>query len=256
MNDETKKIMSDMIDDPASPMRTDIDRDALYELATSIKQHGLINPITVRPVGERFEVVAGHRRFSACKIAGVISISCVVRDLDDSATFAVRAVENLFREDIDPVDEALFIAEYMEKENLEEKQIAQKINRSLGYVQDRLAILKMPDYLIEHLKHRKIKLGHALALMKIDDDTTRHVWVELAVRDGVSVKQVEWWVHNYEIDKIRMTEATDPAAAAGDIPAGLATLQQCVRCGAMDKMSEMSLVWVHSGDCPPSEPLP
>ena len=92
-----QEIMSDLIDDPVAPMRSDLNRDALFELADNIKQNGLINPITVRPAGARFEVVAGHRRFAACKIAGKIRIACVVRELTDDEVFAVMAAENLER---------------------------------------------------------------------------------------------------------------------------------------------------------------
>lgn len=249
-NEIVREVFADLIDDPVSPMRTDIDRDGLHELALSIKKDGLINPITVRPVGERFEIVAGHRRFSACKIAGVIRIPCVVRDLNDTQTMSIRAVENLMREDIDPVDEALFLHEYMNKLNLSETDLANQIHRSVTYIKDRLAILRMPDYLIEYVKTAKIKLGHALALMEIDHDPTRHAWVELAVRDGVTVKQVEWWVHNYKIDKIRMQSSDDPNIAAGAVPPVASQRQQCLRCGGDDAMENLRLVWVHSVACP------
>lgn len=246
---EIKDIMSDLIDDPVAPMRTDLNRDALYELAQSIKQHGLINPITVRPVNERYEVVAGHRRFASCKIAGVIRIPCVVRDLDDSATFGVRAAENLFREDVDLVDEALFLAEYIHKNKLTDAEVATQINRSVQYVKDRLALLSMPDYMIEHLKTGKIKLGHALALMEIDNETTRHMWVELAVRDGANVKQVEFWVTKYKIDRIAMINTDDPNAVAGEPPAIGMPQQICPKCGIKDDADKMRLVWVHIADC-------
>src|SRR3990167_7076615 len=104
-----QEIYTDIIDDPVHAMRSDIDRAELFELADNIKQNGLINPITVRPVGNRYEVVAGHRRLSACKIAGKIKITCVVRALTDAEGFAIKAAENLERVDVDPVDEANFI---------------------------------------------------------------------------------------------------------------------------------------------------
>src|SRR5574343_2047869 len=109
MADYVQEIFSDRIDDPKEAMRTELDRDDLFDLAENIKQNGLINPITIRPMGDRYEVVAGHRRLSACKIAGIIKIPCVVRELDDTKTFEVMAAENLERADVDPVDEAIFL---------------------------------------------------------------------------------------------------------------------------------------------------
>src|SRR5690348_15569483 len=102
MAELVQEIFTDRIQDPHAPMRTDLDRAALFELADNIKQNGLINPITVRPVGDMFEVVAGHRRLSACKIAGIIKIAAIVRVLNDQETFAVMAAENLERADVDP----------------------------------------------------------------------------------------------------------------------------------------------------------
>ena len=202
MTEKIQEIFIDNIDDPKHAMRSELDRNALFELADNIKQNGLINPITVRPVGDRFEVVAGHRRLSACKIAGKIRISCVVRNLTDSEVFAVKAAENLERADIDPVDEAIFIAEYIEQTKLSPQQVAKVLRRSLVYVETRLAIGFMPDYMKEYLKTGELKLGAALALVQITDDKIRHVWVDMAVRDGVSVAQAEYWLHGWLVNQL------------------------------------------------------
>lgn len=197
-----QEISIDLIDDPEFAMRTELDRNGLFDLADNIKQNGLINPITVRPKNGRFEVVAGHRRFSACKIAGKIKINCVVRELSDDQVFEVMSAENLERADVDPVDEAIFLSREMERTNKTPQDLAKHIRRSVGYVEDRLAIGKMPDYLQYYLKNKEIKIGVALALMKIDDDNLRKMWVELAVRDGISIAQAEYWVRGYEINKL------------------------------------------------------
>lgn len=117
MTEIVQEIFTDLIDDPVVAMRSELDRNELFELADNIKQNGLINPITIRPSGDRFEVVAGHRRLSACKIAGKIKIACVVRILSDSEVFAIKAAENLERADINPIDESVFIAQYITQTN-------------------------------------------------------------------------------------------------------------------------------------------
>lgn len=202
MEERTQNIFTDLIDDPTNAMRSELNRDELFELADNIKQNGLINPITVRPVKDRYEVVAGHRRLSACKIAGILKISCIVRTLSDKEVFAIKAAENLERADVNPVDEAMFIFEYMQQTNLTVQEVAKSLRRSVSYVETRLVIGEMPDYLQNYLKSGDIKLGVALALYKIDDDSVRRLWVDMAVRDGVSVAQAEYWLQGYLVNKL------------------------------------------------------
>jgi len=200
--EETRLIFTDQIDDPINAMRSDIDRNKLFELADNIKQNGLINPITVRPVGDRYEVVAGHRRISACKIAGIIKIQCVVRNLTDEEVFRIKASENLEREDVDPVDEAIFLMEYKIKTGKNNIEIAKDLRRSVGYVETRLAVGEMPDYMKVYLKLGDLKLGVALALIQINEEPKRQAWVDMAVRDGVSVAQAEYWLHGHKIGQL------------------------------------------------------
>lgn len=198
MKDEIQKIYTDQIDDPKDAMRTEIDREGLFELAENIKQNGLINPITVRPVGNRFEVVAGHRRISACKIAGVIKIQCVVRELTDDQTFEIMAAENLERADVDPVDESIFIKNFIDRTGKSVADVAKSLKRSVSYVQSRLVVGEMPEYMQTYLKDKALKLGVALTLMEITDEQTREAWAGLAVRDGANVAQAEYWLMDWK----------------------------------------------------------
>lgn len=202
MNEKIQELFTDQIDDPKDAMRTELDRDALFDLAENIKANGLINPITVRPVGSRYEVVAGHRRLSACKIAGKIKIPCVVRELDDQQTFEVMAAENLERADVDPVDEAIFITKFQQQTGKSVEEIAKSIKRSVSYVQSRLAVGAMPEYMQHYLKTGELKLGVALALAQIDDERTCKLWTEIAVRDGANVRLAEHWLYEYNRQKL------------------------------------------------------
>lgn len=201
-NENIQEIFTDKIDDPVVAMRTDLNRDALFELADNIRINGLINPITVRPVGDRFEVVAGHRRLSACKIAGKIKIQCVVRELTDKEVFAVKAAENLERSDVDPVDEATFISQYINETGATPAEVAKTLRRSIQYVETRLAIGTMPDYMKGYLKRGELKLGAALALNEITDEKIRYLWTEMGARDGVSVAQAEYWVQGWKMNSL------------------------------------------------------
>lgn len=207
-----QNIFSDLIDDPKDAMRSGLDREGLFDLAEDIKKNGLINPITVRPVADRFEVVAGHRRLGACKIAGIIKIPCVVKELDDRAAFSIMASENLVREDVDPVDEAEFIIKMMNRTGQTIDEVAQNIRRGRQYVEDRLIVAEMPDYLKDFLRSKQIKLGAALALNQIVDENTKSMWVGMAVRDGVSVRVAEYWLHQWKMSQL-------PGGVLSEIPA-------------------------------------
>lgn len=213
MNEKIQEIYTDQIDDPVYAMRGELNRDSLFELAENIKANGLINPITVRPVRDRFEVVAGHRRLSACKIAGKIKIQCVVRELDDNQTFEIMAAENLERDDVNPVDEAIFLHNFMERTGKSVAETAKAIKRSVGYIETRLVVGQMPDYMQDFLKFGHIKLGVAVKLMEITEESTREVWTRMAVRDGVSIAQAEFWVHGWKIQEL-------PGGIRSEIPPG------------------------------------
>ena len=167
--DEIREIYADKIIDPVDPMRSDLDRDTIDELARSIKREGLINPITVRPAGDKFEVVAGHRRFRACMIAGVVKIQCMVKELTDEQVFEIRAHENLFREDVDPVDEAIYIQKLLNELDCSVKELSGLMKKSEALIYNRLAILELPYYLIEFVGEKKISTAAAITLMKITD---------------------------------------------------------------------------------------
>ncbi|TAK59304.1 ParB/RepB/Spo0J family partition protein [Patescibacteria group bacterium] len=206
-------IYADRILEPEHAMRSGLNRTEILELADNIKQNGLISPITVRPVGENFEVVAGHRRFSACKMNGMVKIPCVIRVLTDVEALSIMAAENLERQDIDLVDEAIWLAQLMQVTGKDISDIAKMIRRSIGYVEDRLAIASMPEYLQHYLKINSLKLGVALALSQIEEEPKRQTWVEMAVRDGCSVRQAEYWLYQWKMDSL-------PGGVASDLPPG------------------------------------
>mgnify|MGYP001571708442 FL=1 len=209
--EKIQEIITDQIDDPAIAMRGELDRETLWELSDNIKQNGLINPITVRPKNGRYEVVAGHRRLSACKIAGLVKIQCVVRELDDQKTFEIMAAENLERADVDPVEEANFLAGWLQRGEKTIPEIAKSIKRSVKYVEDRLAIASMPDYMQAFLKVKSISIGVALNLMQIRPEHLTRMWTEQAVRDGINVATAELWVHQNKMSQL-------PGGTLSDLP--------------------------------------
>ena len=239
MYEKIIEIYTDQIDDPKDAMRSEIDRDALFELAENIKQNGLINPITVRPVGRRYEVVAGHRRISACKIAGKIKIPCVVRELDDKQAFSVMAAENLERADVDVVDESIFVKRFIDQTGESVSEVAKRLKRSPMWIESRLAVGEMPEYMQQGLKAKELKLGVALTLMQITDESTRYMWTLQAIRDGVSVAQAEYWLSGWKLDQLPGGTRSD-TPPEGFVPGG--TKPVMFRCAIDDQEYDVRLM--------------
>jgi len=196
--ENVQEIFTDKIKLPANNMREHIDRDEIFELSADIKKNGLINPITVRPSADGFELVAGQRRYLAHQFAGILKIKCVVRELTDDEALAIMTSENLARVDVNPVDEAKHVARLYTQQNSDIKAVAKLVGRGEKWVHDRLAIGAMPDYLQEFLARKEIKLGVALILNEITDEVTRNMWTHQAVRDGVSVDMANYWLADFK----------------------------------------------------------
>lgn len=193
-----KELFTHQIKLPANNMREYINRDEIFELAEDIKKNGLINPITVRPIGDEFELVAGQRRFLAHQFGGIPKINCVVKNLTDDEALAVMTSENLARVDVNPVDEAKHVLRLLESQNNDIKKVSEIVSRSENWIHERIAIAEMPDYLQEYLGNKQIKIGVALVLAKISNDNYRRMWVDQAVRDGVSIAIAEYWLSDFK----------------------------------------------------------
>lgn len=269
--EEVRKVSAEFIIDPENPMRTELDRDAIYELSESIRREGLINPITVRPVDvcetcgvrlsghqnieheykniPKFEVVAGHRRFRACLMAGVLQISCVVRDMSDEKVNEIMAHENLFREDVDPVDEAIFLGRLIGDDESKIKEVAEKMNHTVAWVQSRLDLLTYPENMLMAIKQGQLKLGVAEWLAQIDDEFWRDQYVNTAINNGMSVVQARYLHDQYSMGITPKSSDILPATedlAPHEIPRARAI---CAKCGIMAVDPNMTSVFIHR-ECP------
>jgi ParB family chromosome partitioning protein len=252
-NKEPAKITEipvQQIIEPVDPMRSDIDEEKITELAESIKKQGLINPITVRPAGERYEVVAGHRRFKACLLAGLFNITSVIREMTDSEVFSMRAHENLFRDDIDPVDEALYIGKLVGEDGSKIAGVAEALNRSVQWVEDRLMILTYPDYFLPNLKVGRVKLGVAKALAQIDDEVYRRMFFDNAIRDGMTVWQAEYYLAQWQNGVFKSGEEIISPFVDGEKRPAAVIRQECAKCGHMAESPNLQSVFIHV-ECPP-----
>lgn len=249
---KVENIAADKIIEPVEAMRTEMDRDKVYELAESIKTQGLINPLTVRPVGDKYEIVAGHRRFKACAIAGVFIIPCVIREMTNQEVFALRAHENLFRDDIDPVDEAVYVGKLIGEDEAKIAAVAKMLNRSTTWVEDRLAILQYPDNFLPHLKNGTLKLGVAKALAQVGDTAYREMWLDSALRDGMSVWQADYYASQWKAGIYKNSADILPPDPNSDRPQAARVQQPCAKCGKMAINPNLTNVFIHV-ECPPDE---
>ena len=161
-----------ILPNPAQP-RLSYDEDSLTELADSIREHGVLQPILVRPSGSQYELVAGERRWRASRMAGRDTIPAIVVDFDESTALEVSIIENLQREDVSPLEEATMFRRMTEAFGYSVRQLAQKVGRDKGYIENRLRLSDAPADIRELVSLRKDTISHAYELMKIGDERQR-----------------------------------------------------------------------------------
>ena len=164
--------VSKILPNPAQP-RLSYDEDSLTELADSIREHGVLQPILVRPVGSKYELIAGERRWRASGMAERESIPAIVVEFDDQTALEVSIIENLQREDVSPLEEAAMFRKMTETFGYSVRQLAQKVGKDKGYVENRLRLSDAPPDIRELLSLRKDTISHAYELMKVGDERKR-----------------------------------------------------------------------------------
>jgi len=161
-----------ILPNPAQP-RLSYDEDSLTDLADSIREHGVLQPILVRPSGAKFELIAGERRWRASGMAGRETIPAIVVDFDESTALEVSIIENLQREDVSPLEEAEMFRKMTATFGYSVRQLAQKVGKDKGYIENRLRLSDAPADIRELLSLRKDTISHAYELMKIGDERKR-----------------------------------------------------------------------------------
>jgi ParB family chromosome partitioning protein len=173
--------------------RHHFDQTALEELAASIKSQGLIQPVLVRPLPApgRYELVAGERRWRACRMAGLSTIDCIVRHLDDHESMAIALIENLQREDLNPIEEARALGQIKEHFSLTQEELADKIGKSRPAVTNSLRLLKLPEKVQAMLEQGTLSAGHARALLGLDDPGQIMSLADTILEKGLNVRATE-----------------------------------------------------------------
>ena len=172
--------------------RKDFDEQALSELADSIARHGLLQPIAVRAAaGGAYKIIAGERRWRAARLAGLSEVPVVIKDVTDAEAMELALIENLQREDLDPVEEAMGYSQLMERCELTQEQTAQKIGKSRSAIANSLRLLNLPDDVLAFLKEGKLSTGHATVLLGLPDAALQTKAAEAVVGQNLNVRQTE-----------------------------------------------------------------
>lgn len=185
-----------LVEPAVSQPRKNFDENALTELAESIKKYGVIQPIVVKKVGDHYQIIAGERRWRAAKQAGLKDIPVIVKDYDEQQIAEIALIENLQREDLNPIEEARAYQALIEKYQLKQEEIAEKVFKSRSVITNALRLLKLNEAVQDMLMEGKITNGHAKAILGLDDKDQQLEVAQKVVDEQLSVRDTEKYIKN------------------------------------------------------------
>ena len=210
MSDVLRIPMERVDANPKQP-RISFDQEALEELASSIRTLGLIQPITVRKIaGGRYEIISGERRFKACQMVGMSMIPAYIREADDQGMLEMAIVENIQRENLDPIETALSFQRLMDECSLTQEAMADRVGKKRASVANTLRLLKLSAKIQHDLKVGLLSVGHAKVLLGLPDAVTQEMFCDMVIRDNLSVRDLELAVRRYLKDSAGR-KTVDPA---------------------------------------------
>lgn len=172
--------------------RKEFDREALQQLADSIREHGVLQPLLVRAMGESsYQLVAGERRWRAARMAGINEVPVIIKELDDTQAMEIALIENLQREDLNPIEEALGYQVLTEQYNMTQDEVAKRVGKSRPVIANALRLLGLPAEILEMVKHGKITSGHARALLAFENKEQMLEVAKKIISQGLTVREVE-----------------------------------------------------------------
>jgi ParB family transcriptional regulator, chromosome partitioning protein len=201
-----------IVTNPYQP-RTTFDEEALNALADSIRQLGLIQPITVRSIGSKYQIISGERRFRAAKLAGVQHIPAYIRKADDQGMLEMAIVENIQREDLNSIEVALSFQRLIEECNLTQEAMADRVGKKRATITNYLRLLKLPAEIQVAVREGKISMGHAKAILSIEDKDKQIKLCNLIISNDLSVRQSE-----QKVQKISKTTEPKKESETMELP--------------------------------------
>ncbi len=189
--EEVTELAIDLITPNPDQPRTDIDEDAVAELSDSIKKVGLLQPIIVRPLGEGYQIIAGERRWRACRQAGLERVPVRVMSTNSVESLELALIENLQREDLNPIEEARGYRKLLTGHQMTQAELADKVSKSRSTITNALRLLDLPEEVQELVYKGVISAGHARAILSIPDEAARIRLAEKIANEGLSVREAE-----------------------------------------------------------------
>lgn len=181
--------------------RKNFDETALQELADSIKQNGVLQPILVRKIGGKYQIVAGERRYQASKLAGLKEIPAVVRDIDDKEVFQIALIENLQRSDLSPMEEAKGYRQLIDSQGLTQEGLAKILSKSRSAIANTLRLMDLPTVVQEMIEQGLLTAGHARAILAVPTEEGRVELAQKVVKDNLTVRQTENLAPLFSVEK-------------------------------------------------------
>ncbi len=177
----------------ASPLqpRKDFSEESLRELADSIREQGIVQPLIVRERNGRFELIAGERRWRAAQLLQLAEVPVISREADDRTVLELALIENLQRENLNAIEEARGYAQLAEQFQLTQEEIALKVGKSRAVVANATRLLKLPEIVLGYLRDGRLSVGHAKVILGLDDEKSRKLVAERALKEGLNVRQTE-----------------------------------------------------------------
>lgn len=200
-NDGITEIpLNEIRSNPYQP-RVMFDAESLEELANSIKEHGIIQPIIVKKSIKGYELVAGERRTRAARLAGLTSIPAIIKEFNDLEMMEIALIENIERENLNPIEEAKAYENILKINNITQEELAKKFSKSRSYITNMLGLLNLPEQTIKLVEMKELSMGHARALSKLEDENKINELATKIVRDGLSVRDTEKLISAEDLPK-------------------------------------------------------
>lgn len=206
--------------------RTNFAEEGLNELAQSIKSDGIIQPIIVRRSGDGYELIAGERRWRAAKMAGLKTIPAVVRDVSEYRTLEWALIENIQREDLNPIEEATAYSSLIDDFNLTQEELAQRVGKDRSSVANYLRLLKLPAKIQESIQRNELTMGHARALISLDKARDQLELANRIIAEQLNVRQVENLIRAHKSAPHKAKPAEPPVQHDPNVRAAQAKLQE------------------------------
>jgi len=209
---ETNELMKDIaeIEPNREQPRRKFDEDALLELADSIKQFGVLQPLIVQLKDDYYEIIAGERRWRAAKLAGLKEIPVIIKNFTKQEVVEIALIENIQREDLNPIEEAMAFKRLLEEFNLKQDEVAERVSKSRTAVTNSIRLLKLPERLQQMVIDDMISTGHARALLAIDDPEVQYTLANHIFDEKLSVRETERLVKNITLPKKEKQEIEKP----------------------------------------------